>query len=46
MNMWMSLRTYAKDASISSHVMNNATYTDFLQFLYHYSSGFPNACPS
>jgi len=46
MNMWMSLRTYTRDASISSHVMNYASYSDFCEFLYQFSNGFPNACPS
>ena len=46
MNMYMSLRTYTQDAGISSHVMSNATYSDFLEFAYYFSHGFPNSCPS
>ena len=45
-NMWSSLRTYTRDANINSHVMTHATYSDFIEFLYSFSSGFPNSCPS
>jgi hypothetical protein len=44
--MWMSLRTYVRDASVSSYVMSEASYSDFVEFLYTHSSGFPNGCPS
>jgi hypothetical protein len=46
LNMWMSLRTYVRDASVSSYVMSEASYSDFVEFLYTHSSGFPNGCPS
>ncbi len=46
MNMWMSLRTYTRDASINSYVMTEATYDDFCTFLYNFSHGYPNSCPS
>jgi hypothetical protein len=46
MNMWMSLRTYTRDASISSYVMTEATYDDFCTFMYNFSHGYPSPFPS
>jgi hypothetical protein len=46
MNLWMSLRTYTRDAGVSSYLLTNATYSDFVEFVYRFSHGFPNSCPS
>ena len=46
MNMWMSLRQYTTDASISSYVMNYASYSDFVEFCYNMSHGYANSMPS
>ncbi len=46
MNMYSSLITYTRDASINSHILDKVSYTDFLEFVYHFSNKFPNACPS
>lgn len=46
MNMWMSLRQYREDASVSSYIMPYATYSDFCEFCYQMSDGTANSYPS
>ena len=46
MNMWMSLRQYTSDASISNYILPNATYGDFCLFCYQHSDGTRNSYPS
>ena len=46
MNMWMSLRQYTSDASISSYILPDASYNDFCSFCYKYSDGTRNSHPS
>jgi hypothetical protein len=46
MNMWMSLRQYREDASISNFVMPYASYSDFVEFCYYHSDGHANSYPS
>jgi len=46
MNMWMSLRQYREDASVSNYIMNDASYTAFVEFAYQFSHGYANSFPS
>ncbi len=46
MNMYSSLMTYTRDASINSYVLSHVTYSDFLEFVYEFSNKFPNSFPS
>ena len=46
MKMWMSLRQYREDASISNYIMPYATYSDFCDFCYQMSHGYLNSHPS
>jgi len=46
MNMWMSLRQYREDAGVSNFIMKDATYSDFIEFCYHFSHGYANSRPS
>jgi hypothetical protein len=46
MNMWMSLRQYLSDASISSFILPSATFHEFCEFCYRYSDGTRNSYPS
>ena len=46
MNMWMSLRQYTSDSSISSYILSDAGYNDFCSFCYQYSDGTRNSYPS
>lgn len=42
LNMWMGLRTYRQDTYLSSTLMSDATFNDFCEFVYNFSSGFPD----
>jgi len=46
MNMWMSIRAYREDSGTSSYILKGASYTDFCQFCYQFSSGWPSSMPS
>jgi hypothetical protein len=46
LNMWFSLCQYREDASVSNFILNFATYSDFCEFCYRYSSGTRNSYPS
>ena len=46
MNMWMSLRQYCSDASISNFVLHDASFNAFCEFCYRHSDGIRNSYPS
>ena len=46
LNMWMSLKAYREDTSITNYILDDCEYHEFCEFCYEFSSKFASMYPS
>ena len=46
LNMWMTMKTYREDSSVTNYILNECEFHDFCEFCYEFSSKFASRYPS